>query len=129
MVNEIDFLPTKVASLTEAAVQQLMAIANSSPALAKLAADQLEADPRATIARLFTLTATQLAAIQNTPVDDLTQRVLPFISLLRSGKPINPALVHFDPGVSPLPQALTEAVATGGPKPLFKCTCSGSIET
>ena len=119
-----EILPRKLSSLDQPGVRKLLEIAKSSPALARLAADGLASDPRGTIDRLFRLSDAQRASINNTPDEDLQQRLATAIALLRAGA-FDTDSVLFDPGRASAPGVASEfARSAGSPNELkIKCDC------
>ncbi|QNI32909.1 hypothetical protein H7849_02640 [Alloacidobacterium dinghuense] len=91
-------LPTRTASLDDAGFQKLLKLAQENPALAKEAADELEANPRATLIKLFRLSPSQTAAIANTSDEVLRSRATLLIHRLRSG---NFKGITYEPGPAP----------------------------
>jgi len=131
-LNE-DVLPRKLASLDDAGVKKLLEIAKSSPGLARLAAAQLESDPKGAIDRLFRLSDTQRASIAATSDDDLKARVASAVSILRTGS-FDVDRISFDPGSASAPGAAfafaERRAADGGITAdlKVKCDCHISFE-
>jgi len=101
-------LPRKTASLDAAGVDKLLVIAKGDPAFAHAVADELEANPRIALMKLFRLSTRQTAAIAATNDHVLLVRALPLIERLRSG---NLDGVKYDPG-----SAAEETHTPGGPE-------------
>jgi hypothetical protein len=78
-------LPRKTASLDQAGLEKLLKLAREDHQKAKEAADLLEQDPKGFMAQVFRLTPTTRAAIQNTPDEELKQRLAGVVTALRSG--------------------------------------------
>jgi len=127
-----DLLPRKLSSLNDAGVKKLLEIAKSSPGLARLAAAQLESDPKGALDRLFRLSDAQRASIAATSDEELKQRVAAAVSMLRTGA-FEVASVSFDPGGASAPGAafaFAERQGSGGTAELkVKCDCHITIES
>lgn len=116
----MESFPRKTASLDQPGVEKLLQMAREDSAFAHAVADELEANPRAVLMRLFRLSTEQTEAIAATSDQILTTRSLPIIERLRSG---NLEGVKYDPGSAP-----EEKPASGEAEDLVSihipiCTC------
>jgi hypothetical protein len=98
-------LPHGTARLSSAGFKKLYENVRADPALAKVIADEIEADPRGMLERVFRLTKAQQAAIGNASDAELRKRAHALLTELRSGEP-KPLQFHpngeakpdYDPG-------------------------------
>lgn len=107
-------LPHQSVRLSAAGFKKLYESVCADPAAAKAIADEIEADPRGVLTRVFKLTKPQQAAIENTSDAELRRRGHALLAELRSA---TPKPLRFRPR--------GEAKYTGAPPPrhLLSCTC------
>jgi hypothetical protein len=79
-------LPPHSASLDSQGLQQLLATAREDPSIVATVIEQLQSDPKGTVAALFNLTPAQQEAVTNTPDADFAARVAPAIQALQEGQ-------------------------------------------
>jgi hypothetical protein len=91
-------MPRKTASLDQAGVEKVLEMTRKDSAFAHLVADELEANPRAVLMKLFRLSTRQTEAIAATSDRVLLIRALPLIERLRSG---NLEGIKYNPGCMP----------------------------
>jgi hypothetical protein len=80
-------LPEKSVRLSPTGFSKLYTIVRTNPDAAKTLADEIEADPRGVLERLFKLTKLQKRAIANTSDDVLRGRAKGLLGELRSEAP------------------------------------------
>ena len=121
-------LPHKSVRLSSVGFNKLYADVRKDPALAKVIADFIEADPKDALAHVFKLTKRQEEIIGKAPKADLMKRAKPLLTALRSAAPGD---LRFDP--NPERKSAAKGV-TGGPtkSPIkggggefdYTCTCA-----
>jgi hypothetical protein len=109
-------LPHKSVRLSSVGFNKLYADVRKDPALAKVIADFIEADPKDALAHVFKLTKRQEEIIGKTPKADLLKRAEPLLTALRSEAPGD---LRFDP--HPERKAVTKG---GGGESTETCTCA-----
>ena len=121
-------LPHKSVRLSSVGFNKLYADVRKDPALAKVIADFIEADPKDALAHVFKLTKRQEEIIGRTPKADLLKRAKPLLTALRSEAPGN---LRFDPHPErkSAAKATTEAPTKsptkgGGGDNAYTCTCA-----
>jgi hypothetical protein len=87
-------LPHKSVRLSSVGFNKLYADVRNDPALAKVIADFIEADPKDALAHVFKLTKRQEEIVGKTPKAELLKRAKPLLTALRSEAPGN---LRFDP--------------------------------
>ena len=118
-------LPHKSVRLSSVGFNKLYSDVRNDPALAKVIADFIEADPKDALAHVFKLTKRQEAIIGKTSKAQLLKRAEPLLTALRSEEPGD---VRFDPN----PERKTAAAKAptksptkgGGGENTETCTCA-----
>ena len=121
-------LPHKSVRLSSVGFNKLYADVRNDPALAKVIADFIEADPKDALAHVFKLTKRQEEIVGKTPKAELLKRAKPLLTALRSEAPGN---LRFDP--HPERKSAAKSTAKGPTKSPTKggggydtdtCTCA-----
>jgi hypothetical protein len=111
-------VPERSVPLTNEGVQQLLTHGRENPSAVTSVVAQLRSNPRATITALFSLSATQQAALEQMSDAELTARLAPSIQALQAGQLTGWAFEP--PNMEPEP----EAIKGGG-----SCNCWGNVST
>lgn len=113
-------LPHKSVRLSSVGFKKLYTDVRGDPALAKVIADFIEADPKDALAHVFKLTRRQEEIIGKTPKAQLLKRAEPLLAALRSEAP---GELRFDP--NPERKAVARSPTKGGGgESTETCTCA-----
>jgi hypothetical protein len=117
-------LPHKSVRLSSVGFNKLYADVRNDPALARVIADFIEADPKDALAHVFNLTKRQEEIIGKTPKAQLLKRAEPLLTALRSEAPGD---LRFDPHPERKSAAKGPAKSPtkgGGGEHVETCTCA-----
>jgi hypothetical protein len=121
-------LPHKSVRLSSVGFNKLYADVRNDPALAKVIADFIEADPKDALAHVFKLTKRQEEIIGRTSKAELLKRAEPLLTALRSETPGD---LRFDPNPERKSAAATGPTKSppkgGGGEHTETCTCAFAV--